>query len=164
HELNALFSAAENERLVRDGAAGLQVLVPGVDHHLAGVRVGQHFRIGGPVLERYNVAALRTCPSRPSPDQIQAPPREHGPGNYPNDNLLHLRPSAKLSTPRSRYIARIGSPLTSIAACALVASLVVLVPTHPLDVVPRRRLVAEIALIDSCVRFARHLHRDHVEV
>src|SRR5260370_33773987 len=40
----------------------------------------------------------------------------------------------------------------------------VLVKAHALDVVPRRRLVTQVALVDLGTRLARHLHRDHVEV
>ena len=44
------------------------------------------------------------------------------------------------------------------------APLVVLVKAHSLDVVPRGRLVAEVALAYVGVRLARHLHGHHVEM
>ena len=47
---------------------------------------------------------------------------------------------------------------------SLAPELVVLVPSHAADIVPRIGLMAEVALLDPGVLLVRDHHRDHVEV
>src|SRR5581483_9648521 len=58
HQFGAVVPAAHSDRLLLDRPWGLQVLVPGVDHQLPGVGVGQEFGVGSPVLDRHHVAAV----------------------------------------------------------------------------------------------------------
>ena len=51
-----------------------------------------------------------------------------------------------------------------VAHIACLCSLMVLVPTNSLDVVPRGRLVAQVALVDFGVRLTGDLGRDHLKM
>ncbi len=70
---DALLDAAEDERIVGDRAASLRVSIPGMNHRVAGRRIGENFRVAGPPVERHEVAAIRAGRGRAICEKIKTP-------------------------------------------------------------------------------------------